>query len=101
MEPSYRNGGAAGFNQFLTTAIRFPDTDVQKGTQGKVIVTFVVEKDGTLSDVKALRGPDQSIMDATVQAVKQSPPWMPGIQNGRPVRVQYTISFAFNSADKH
>jgi len=59
----------------------------------------VVEKDGSLTDVKALRGPDETMKDAAVQAIQQSPKWVPGIQNGRPVRVQFTISFAFSLAD--
>jgi TonB family protein len=101
VEPMFGNGGPAGFNVYLGQAVKFPDIDRKNGTQGKVIVTFVVEKDGSLTDVKALRGPDQSMMDAAIQAIQQSPAWLPGIQNGRPVRVQFTISFAFSLADKY
>jgi TonB family protein len=97
-EPQFKSG-PGGFNAYLAKAVKFPDFDRQNGTQGRVIVTFVVEKDGTLSNVKALRGPDQSMMDAAVQAIQQSPPWLPGMQGGRPVRVQYTISFAFSLAN--
>lgn len=99
VEPHFKNGGQAGFNAYLAKAVKFPAVDRENGTQGKVIVTFVVEKDGSLTDVKALRGPDQSMMDAAVQAIQQSPHWVPGVQNGRPVRVQFTISFAFSLAD--
>jgi len=98
-EPHFKNGGAAGFNAYLAKAVKFPAVDRENGTSGKVLVTFVVEKDGSLTDVKATRGPDQSMMDAAVQAVQQSPRWVPGVQNGRPVRVQFTISFAFSLAD--
>jgi TonB family protein len=99
VEPHFK-GGAAAFNTFLASNVKFPAVDRINGTQGKVIVTFVVEKDGSLSDVKALRSPSQSMADAAVTAIQQSPKWVPGIQNGRPVRVQYTISFAFSLADK-
>ncbi len=101
VEPKFGNDGPAGFNAYLGQAVKFPDIDRKNGTQGKVIVTFVVEKDGSLTDVKALRGPDQSMMDAAVQAIQRCPPWLPGIQNGRPVRVQFTISFAFSLADRY
>jgi len=99
VEPHFK-GGTAAFNTYLATNIKFPATDRINGTQGKVIVTFVIEKDGSLSDIKALRSPSQSMADAAVTAIQQSPKWVPGIQNGKPVRVQYTISFAFSLADK-
>jgi TonB family protein len=99
VEPIFSNGGPDGFRTYLGHAIKYPDIDKKNGTQGKVIVTFVIEKDGSLTNVKALRGPDQSMIDAAVLGFQQSPPWWPGIQNGRPVRVQYTIAFAFSLAD--
>jgi periplasmic protein TonB len=98
-EPVFKNGGAAGFNAYLSKAVKFPAVDRENGTSGKVIVTFVVERDGSLTDVKALRGPDQSMMDAAVAAIKSSPAWKPGVQNGQKVRVQFTIQFAFSLAD--
>jgi TonB family protein len=94
-EPVYADGGGAGFNLYLSKNIVFPAYDSRIGTQGRVIVTFVVEKDGTLSNVKALRGPSKAIEDEAVKIVSLSPPWVPGMQNDSPVRVQYTISFAF------
>jgi protein TonB len=97
VEPHFK-GGAVAFNAFLASNVKFPAADRINGTQGKVIVTFVVEKDGSLSDIKVLRSPSQSMGDAAVAAIQQSPKWVPGTQNGRPVRVQYTISFAFSLA---
>lgn len=97
LEPHFK-GAARAFNNFLTSNIKFPAVDRTNRTQGKVIVTFVVEKDGSLSDIKALRSPSQTMADAVVAAIQQSPKWVPGIQNGRSVRVQYTISFAFSLA---
>jgi len=94
-EPEFRNGGLPGFYAYLGKAIHYPSVDKENNVQGKVLVTFVVEKDGSLTDVKALRGPDESLQDEAVRAVKASPKWKPGIQNGRPVRVQYTVPVSF------
>lgn len=95
VEPTYKNS-PADFSAYLASTIKYPDSDRANGTQGKVIVTFVVERDGSLSNVKALQGPSQSTMDEVVHVIQQAPAWLPGVQNGRPVRVQYTISFAFS-----
>jgi protein TonB len=98
-EPEYRNGGQAGFNAYLAKAVKFPAVDRENGTSGKAIVTFVVEKDGSLTDVKVLRAPSPTMGEAAAAAVKSSPAWKPGVQNGQKVRVQFTISFAFSLAD--
>jgi len=98
-EPEFKNGGAAGFNAYLGKAVKFPAVDRENGTSGKVIITFVVERDGSLTDVKVLRAPSPTMGDAAASAVKSSPAWRPGKQNGQSVRVQFTISFAFSLAD--
>ena len=98
VEPSFK-GGAEGFNNYLAKNVKYPSGDLSRGVSGKVIVTFVIEKDGTLTDVKALRAPTEAMAAELVRVVKLSPPWNPGIQMGMPVRVQFTISFAFSIAD--
>jgi hypothetical protein len=98
-EPQFANGGAAGFNQFLGRTVRFPAYDREHGVAGKVITTFIVEKDGSLSNIRSVRYPDKSNAEAAENALKLSPPWTPGMQNGQTVRTQYTISFAFNFAN--
>jgi len=97
-EPEYP-GGIDKFYAFLGKAIRYPAVDRENNVTGKVFVQFVVEKDGSLTDVKALRGPSQTLQDEAARAVKSSIKWKPGIQNGRPVRVQYTVpvNFTLNS----
>jgi TonB family protein len=100
VEPHFKHGGTSGFNSFLATTIKYPAYDREHNIQGKVFVTFMVEKDGSLTNIKALRGPDKLLMDAAVEAVKQSPKWVPAFQNGRFVRVQYTIPVNFNLANK-
>lgn len=94
--PSFSKGGASGFMNYLWKNIKFPTYDIENHVQGKVMVTFVVEKDGTLSDVKVLTSPDKYIGKAVVDVVKTSPPWNPGMQNGLPVRIQFTIPFKFD-----
>lgn len=100
VKPHFKHGGASGFDSFLAATIKYPAYDRDHNIEGKVIVTFMVEKDGSLTDVKALQGPDKLLMDAAVEAVKQSPKWVPAFQNGRNVRAQYTIPVKFNLKDK-
>ncbi len=66
------------------------------GTQGRVILQFVVEKDGSLSNIAALRDPGNGLGEEAIRVLKLAPKWKPGVQNGRNVRVQYTIPVNFN-----
>jgi protein TonB len=88
-------GGFVAFGQFLSRNIRYPAEDRKNGIQGKVIVQFVVERDGSLSDIRALRGPSKTEMDESVRVLSMSPKWVPGMQNGKPVRVKYTVPINF------
>jgi outer membrane biosynthesis protein TonB len=63
--------------------------------QGKVFVTFVVEKDGSLSGVTAMRAPSATLGAEGVRVVSASPKWIPGMQDGKKVRVQYTLPINF------
>jgi len=93
-EPAFP-GGIDKFYAFLQKTMRYPAVDRENNVTGKVFVQFVVERDGSLTDVKALRGPSQTLQDEAARAVKASPHWTPGIQNGRKVRVQYTVPVNF------
>ncbi|MEO7214388.1 energy transducer TonB [Mucilaginibacter sp.] len=62
--------------------IRYPKYARENKITGRVIVTFVVERDGSLTDVKILRSPDRSLGDETLRVMKASPPWHPGMQGG-------------------
>jgi TonB family protein len=94
IEPEY-NGGLSAFYNFLAHTIHYPDIDKTNNIQGKVLVTFVVKGDGSLSNVKALRGPDKSLEKEAVRAIELSPRWNPGLQYGMPVQVQYTVPLSF------
>jgi TonB family protein len=98
-EPEFP-GGLDAFYGFLSRTIRYPAKDRESKVQGRAIVTFIVEQDGSLSNIKALRGPSESINAESVRAISLSPNWAPGRQNGKPVRVQYTVPVAFTLADE-
>lgn len=91
-EPSYKDGGRVALNKFIQERLKNPN-DVL----GKIIVTFVVEKDGSLSDIKVLRSPSDDVAAEAIRVLKMCPKWDPGIQNGKPVRVQYTIAVPLGS----
>ncbi|MEZ2338506.1 TonB family protein [Mucilaginibacter sp. RCC_168] len=92
-------GGLDAFGQFLGKTIKYPKADRENGTQGRVIVTFVVEKNGSLSGLKVLRGVSRTIDAEAVRVLKLSPKWKPGIENHKKVRVQYTVPISFTLND--
>ncbi|MES2427141.1 MAG: TonB family protein [Bacteroidota bacterium] len=91
-------GGLQAFYQYLGNSIIYPYSARVNRTQGKVLVAFVVERDGSLSDVKVVESPSAMLSQEAVRVVKNSPTWVPGYQFGRKVRVSYSvpIKFAFN-----
>jgi protein TonB len=93
-------GGDGGFNKYLSKSIRYPAIARENNVQGRVILTFVVEKDGSLTDIKVLRSLGSGCDEEAIRALKASPKWKPGIQNGRPVRVQYSVPVSFALASE-
>ena len=93
-------GGLDKLGGYLAKFIRYPAIARENGIQGRVIITFVVERDGSLSDIKVARGIGGGCDEEAVRAMKNSPKWKPGIQNGRPVRVQYSIPISFTLASE-
>lgn len=88
-------GGISAFGEFLGRNIRYPADSRRNGTQGRVLLSFVVERDGSLTDFHVVRGVDSSIDREAIRVLKMSPNWSPGIQNGKPVRVAYSVPIAF------
>ena len=88
-------GGMQAFYQFLAKEIKYPADARRDHITGKVFVVFVVEKDGSITNVKAVRGSGHGIDDEAVRAISNSPKWMPGTQNGKVVRVRYTVPVNF------
>jgi TonB family protein len=93
-------GGIEKFAQFLRTNIRYPYTDKQNGTQGRVILTFVIERDGSLTDLRVARSLSQGTDKEAMRVLGMSPKWVPGSQYGLPVRVKYSIPISFNLVSK-
>lgn len=93
-QPTFPDGIDA-FYTFLGRYIRYPAAMRNNNIQGRVIVTFVVEKDGSLSDIHCLRDLGYGSAEEVVRVLKISPKWIPGNQNGLPVRVQYTAPINF------
>jgi TonB family protein len=88
-------GGQKGFDKFLAATIKYPAEAVKKKVQGRSIVQFIVEKDGSLSDIKVVRSLGSGTDEEAVRALKMSPKWTPGRQNGHNVRVQYSVPVSF------
>lgn len=88
-------GGAAALMKWLSSNITYPAVAQENGISGKVIVGFVVERDGSVSNVRVVRGVDSSLDKEAVSVVKRMPKWMPGKQNGAPVRVKYNVPVIF------
>jgi periplasmic protein TonB len=83
------------YGKFLGKNLRYPPIARENNIQGRVIVNFVVEKDGSLTDIKVVRGIGGGCDEEAIRVIKSSPKWNPGVQNGRNVRVNYTIPIFF------
>jgi TonB family protein len=88
-------GGKKGWSEFVAK-YKYPAEAVEKGVSGRVILQFVVEEDGSLTDINLVRDPGFGTGEAAIELLKTSPKWLPGIQNGRPVRVAYTQTISLN-----
>jgi protein TonB len=89
------NGGITGLANFLKQNLQYPDVAAAKGISGQVIVSFVVETDGHLSDIHVTRSAGFGFDEEAVRVLKLAPAWQPGSQNGQPVRVRYSIPVNF------
>ena len=93
--PEFPNGGMAGLMQFLSKNIKYPTIAQENGTQGRVTVQFVVNKDGSIVDAKVIRGVDPYLDKEALRVIGTMPKWKPGMQRGKPVRVKYTVPVMF------
>ena len=92
--PSFPGGNGA-LMSYLSSNIKYPVVAQENGVQGRVIVAFVVERDGSITDVKVARSVDPSLDREAQRVVKSMPKWKPGKQNGSAVRVKYTVPVVF------
>ena len=88
-------GGSDALMKYLATNVHYPEAAEKAGVQGRVIVTFVVDSDGSISDASILKSVDPSLDQEALRLVNSMPKWTPGKQKGKAVRVKYTIPIAF------
>ncbi|HHX32425.1 MAG TPA: energy transducer TonB [Bacteroidales bacterium] len=93
-QPEYPGGNVA-MMKFLGDNIRYPVIAQENGIQGRVICNFVVERDGSITDVQVVRGVDPSLDREAVRVIQQMPRWKPGKQRGSAVRVRFTLPVVF------
>lgn len=82
-------------NEWLSKNLTYPAVAAENGVQGRVIVNFVVEKDGSISNVQVVRSVDPALDREAVNTVKRMPKWNPGMNNGQPARVKFTLPVTF------
>jgi len=100
-QPEY-HGGMKNFYDYLSKSIKYPEDAQANNVQGKVHLSFTVEKNGKLTDLKIVKGLSESTNQEALRVLDESPNWIPGIQNGKPVRVKYNlyINFTLDSSPK-
>ena len=94
-KPSFQGGDANQFSKWVNSRLEYPEIAKENGVQGRVTLQFTVEKDGTVTKVKVLRGVDPSLDKEAVRVVSMSPKWSPGKQRDRAVPVTYTFPVIF------
>lgn len=93
--PMFRGGDINRFREWVQKRTTYPQLAIDNRIQGKVLLTFIVEPDGSLSNVTVLKGVDPLIDNEAVKAIESSPKWSPGYQRGKPVRVRYSMWLNF------
>ena len=93
--PTFQGGDLSKFRNWVQSNVKYPQIALENGIQGNVVIKFVVEKDGKLSNIQVLQSPDKTLSDAAVQVLQKSPKRKPGKQRNKPVRVTYTLPVAF------
>jgi periplasmic protein TonB len=93
--PTFQGGGIEKFRDWVQKRTVYPVIAQDNGIQGKVYLSFIVERDGSVTNVKVVKGVDKSIDDEAIRAIQSSPKWSAGLQRGRAVRVRFTINLVF------
>ena len=93
-------GGVAAMNRFLAENIKYPTLAKQKNIEGKVIISFIVEKNGSLSDIRTIKDIGEGCGDEGIRIVRLMPKWKPAKQKGPPVRQQFLLPISFVLTNK-
>jgi TonB family protein len=94
VEPSFPGGEQALFRQLSRTVV-YPESMMRKGIDGSVVVTFMVEADGKMTDIKVISSPHKELSEALLKAMSELPSWIPAVVNNEPTRAKYTLPFQF------
>lgn len=94
VKPEFPNGNE-GLGKYLSENIKYPKKALKNGVSGKVFVQFVIDKTGKVTNVVAVRGVEKSLDKEAVRVIKSMPKWKPGMKDGQPVKVKYTIPINF------
>lgn len=97
--PSFQGGDLNTFRKWVQENVRFPQIALENGIQGRVTLTFVIEKDGRLTNIQVLQTPDRSLSEEAIRVLNKSPKWSPGKQRNQTVRVKYTLPVDFRVAN--
>ena len=93
--PSFQGGDLNTFRAWVQQNVRFPQIALENGIQGRVVLSFVIEKDGRLTNIQVLQTPDRSLSEEAIRVLSKSPKWSPGKQRNQAVRVKYTLPVDF------
>ena len=93
--PKFQGGDLMKFRSWVQGKLKYPVIAQENGIQGKVTLTFVIERDGSLTNIQVMQSPDRSLADEAVRVLQSSPKWTPGKQRNSPVRVRYTLPVEF------
>ncbi len=93
--PTFRGGDVNKFREWVQRRVNYPQIAAENGIQGKVFLMFVVEPDGSVSNVTIMRGVDPALDNEAIRVVESSPKWSPGKQRGSEVRVRFSITVNF------
>lgn len=93
--PSFQGGTLMDFRNWVQSRVKYPSIAQENGIQGKVTLSFVIERDGRLTNIQVLQTPDRSLSDEAIRVLNQSPKWSPGKQRNQAVRVKYTLPVDF------
>jgi periplasmic protein TonB len=94
--PSFRGGGLDKFRDWIQKRTNYPQEAIDKKIRGTVFLSFVVERDGSVSNINVIKGVNPLLDNEAVKAISESPKWTPGLQRGQPVRVRYLIPLNFS-----
>ena len=93
--PTFKGGDISKFREWVVRRTNYPPEAYDRKIRGTVFLTFIVERDGSVSNVTVVKGVDPLLDDEAVRAISDSPRWSPGLQRGQPVRVRFSIPLNF------